>query len=344
MKIFTLIFTLIPCLVSAEETIPLPPISPKQQASIQKEKAKDLGIAKTNPIKETLPQIKNENFTLKRIELGVVKDSGELYLPLTSSLCLIMNEKDSQVCRIKEYANDKEAFLGLINGEIDLLVTNSLAVNNLQLLSDKIDKNRIRFMNYFFTESFLALVKKETMIENFTDLQDISFSISSQATGELLNIIRKDKGWNQVKDTFIKPQEGSKALCNNSVKLISFLTEILNQEVKDVTRACEVKVVKFSKEEIAKITKNLGLFHYTLPGGTYLGIPEPVETVAIKSIVVTTSDLRDEEARFFLKSLTDNLTDIKSLHLAFKDLTHENLFAEPLLQEHQILEEFKIKK
>ena len=329
-----------------EAVIPLPPISPKQEASIKKERSKI--SADPAPI-TTIKRINKERqkiLNIKRLILGVVQDGGDLYLPLTTSLCLTMNEVNSKACRVKQYQDNNNAVRGLINGEIDLLITNSLVVKDLMQemppFNDKIDKSRIRFVNYFFSEAFLAFSKKENSLQNLSDLQARPINSSSESLEKIIATIRKNKGWtSQVTDSHFTKKDQIISLCNGSIKVASFLAELLNQEVKDITKSCQVNVIKFSQEEITQMTKDMGFFPYRLPGGIYLGLPEATDTIAIKAVALTTSDLTDSQAKFFLDNLVTNLPSLQKLHVALGELTFDNTFANPLFTEHEAVKSFK---
>jgi TRAP-type uncharacterized transport system substrate-binding protein len=333
----------------AAEEIPLPPVSPKQEASVQREKAKlPPQIATEEPIAITSKTTQQTDQAIKRLVLGVVS-AGDLYLPLANSLCLNMNQANSKNCRLKEYQDNTQAVKGLIGGEVDILITNSLIVKvvmkEIPPFNNKIDKTRIRFLNYFFSEALLLFAKREDSLQYLNDLQTRSINFSSKSIEKIFNTIRTSKGWtNPVSDTFVSQKEQVLALCNNdSIKVASFLVEIFNQEVKNITRACQVNLIKFSREEINQITKEMGFFPYKVAGGLYLGLPEATETISTKALALTTSDLTDGQATFFLENLLKNLPALQKLDVALEEVTREVLFTGPLLQEHQAVAAIKDK-
>jgi TRAP-type uncharacterized transport system substrate-binding protein len=303
------------------EDIPLPPVSPKQEVSIQREKAKLPPKVETEAPIAITPQTRQKtDQAIKRLVLGVVA-AGDLYLPLANSLCLTMNQANSKNCRLKEYQDNTQAVKGLIAGEVDILITNSLIVKDVMKeippFNNKIDKTRIRFLNYFFSEALLLVAKKEDSLQYLNDLQARPINFSSKSIEKIFNTIRTSKGWTTpVSDTLIAQKEQVLGLCkNNSIKVASFLVETFNQEVKNITRACQINLIKFSQEEVNQLTKEMGFFPYKVAGGLYLGLPEATDTIATKALALTTSDLTDGQATFFLENLLKNLQPILLLPL-----------------------------
>ncbi len=89
--------------------------------------------------------------------------------------------------------------------------------------------------------------------------------------------------------------------------------------IKDLASSLPITVVAVPKE----IAEKLGapFQSATIPAGTYDGQTADVNTIAITNILVTRSDVSDDEAYQMTKQLFENLPDLVAAHKAAKAIS-----------------------
>ena len=339
-KTLFLIIALISNNICYGADILLPPVSLKQEQSVNKilDASKITQLQLTQQEKKKKPQAiqsivqKLDNIS---INLGVAIDEGDLYMPLASTICLFMNKENSRSCKIFKYNNGVEAFKGLLNGDVDVLLTNALlgqfVISGREPFNKNAEYNKIRFISSFFSEILTILVKKNSQIKTLDDLKTASINISPQYTKThiMMEYLMSIKNWQMqnfqsVLQVDLKSQMN--ALCSSNIQSMILIAEEGNQLVKDATRTCESVVINIPLEDINLLTKNLIYQPYTIKGGTYIGMPFDVETVAIQAVLLTTLDTTNAQITFTLNTIKKYLNEIQSFDPAFTNITLKTMF------------------
>lgn len=335
--------------ISFAETIPLPPsISLKQQQSVKKiidqtteQNQSSENTATKNPqiaIEEHIkPKVNKKAISGINIKLGVSNSDGDIYSPLASTICIFANEIDSEACRIVRYDNNIDALLGLLNGDIDVLITNSLlsryVVDGNEPFKNNMQHQKVRFVAAFSNEQFTIVARRDAKIKQLDDLKGASISISKPHTKtrlffeELMKVKQWQNGdFKQVIE--FSADDQIKAICNGDVQAIPIVGEEKNKYIKKVTRLCEVNVIGLSQEEMNLLSNDAQYVPDIIKGGEYIGVPRSINTISAKTIILTTSDVENDLIEFLMNSISKNLNNIKLLHFALANLTIEKMLNE----------------
>ena len=320
--------------VIAQEAIPLPPMPDlKQQESIDKIKSVQPEIKEELPVK---PQQKKENKALKKIpiKIGLSKTEDEIYLSLASTICIFINEKEDTACRIKQFNDPIEAMNGMLSGDVDIVMTNSLLGKYTSDGNLPFDKNmqvkKVRFIASFFDEKLAILANREADVRNLDDLKKISVNIGKNFTKQRMffNELIRLKQWNISdfsKSAELDNSEEVKAICDKSIDGLIIVGEDMNRYMKDATRLCEVESINLTSDELNLFNNDPGFLQAKISGGTYVGMPKDINTVATKAILLTTSDISSSQIENLLNIIKNNLQKVKLLHNSLKDLTLKSM-------------------
>ena len=174
-------------------------------------------------------------------------------------------------------------------------------------------------------------MKKNSQIKTLDDLKTASINISPQYTKThiMMEYLMSIKNWQMqnfqsVLQVDLKSQMN--ALCSSNIQSMILIAEEGNQLVKDATRTCESVVINIPLEDINLLTKNLIYQPYTIKGGTYIGMPFDVETVAIQAVLLTTLDTTNAQITFTLNTIKKYLNEIQSFDPAFTNITLKTMF------------------
>ena len=347
------VFTLYICLfqnaklVIAEEAIPLPPeLLMKQEQSVAKILKKSEDVKKDitpetkveqniAPQQSSIPKKTINRSIDKKINIGVNKNEGDIYLPLASTICIFINDAKSDGCRIKQYDTSVQAAQALLDGDVDLLITNALLGKNIVDSKEPFNKNmqnkKLRFVMSSFDETLFIVARKDTQIKKIDDLKHSSINLSkdNSKTRMFMNNLMQIKNFNLsdfTKTTELDIDESIDAICNGNIQVISVVAEKFNKYLKKVTRSCDVNIVRFSQDEIDLFKSDPQYVKEMLEGGLYVGMPTDIETVATKSLLLTTSDVPSDVIYLVVETIFKHLQAIQHLDYAFADITTTEMF------------------
>ena len=89
-----------------------------------------------------------------------------------------------------------------------------------------------------------------------------------------------------------------------------------------------VTLLSVTDEELAEFDGGTGLyFAITIPGGTYPGIDEDVQTIAQPNFLAVNSDVPEEDVYLFTKTMYENLGFLCNIHPATCDMSIDNAMA-----------------
>lgn len=325
-------------LAIAQDIIPLPPIlDSKQQDSINKIKSSQEEVKV-----EVAPQskAKKEHSAVKKIpiKIGLSKTEEDMYLSLVSTLCILINEQNDTSCRVKQFNNPIEAMNGMLSGDVDILMTNSLfakyTADGNQPFDDKnMQVKKLRFIGSFFDEKLAILANRDLNIQNLDDLKKASINIGKNFTKERMffDEILRIKNW-QVTDfkrsAELETSEELKAICDKTIDSVIIVGEDMNQYMKDITRFCEVGIIPITSDVLNLFKDDPRFLQAKIAGGMYVSISKDIDTVAIRAVLVTTSDVPSWQIEKLFNILKDNFNKIRLLHQSLKDLKIESILSE----------------
>lgn len=333
---------------SFSDDVTPPPLSPKQSVkqseSIQKiiDKESDEPSAPkmetVNEINQTTPikqqAVEKRKLSNIRVKIGVSKAEGDMYLPLASSLCIFMNEKKTNYCKIQQYQSSIQAAQALLNGDVDVLLTTALMGKRIADGKDGFDKNmqskKLRLVSSLFNELLSIVVRSDSNIRKLDDLSKSSINLAQPQSKTRLfmeNLIEL-KHWSITNFTEIELEAAGENLCQNSIKVMPVVGEKFNNHLKAVTRACEVNIVTMLHEDLELFKNDPQYLIDKIPGGTYVGIINDVDTIATKALLLTTSDIPDRIISFIIETMIRYVPEIRRLNSTFGEITPETMLTQ----------------
>jgi TRAP transporter TAXI family solute receptor len=344
--------------------IPLPPsISLKQKQSIDKvinstkaeeeQKKQEIYQKQEKVVENTktinivkAPHVSNN----MKITIGVNKNDGDMYLPLASTICIFINESESNSCNIKQYDSSIKSVEGLINGDVDFLITNAVLAKYVfdgkEPFNNNMQNKKLRFVSSIFNEVLAIVARSDARIKKLDDIKNTSINLSKSYTKTRLfmDSLFSLKNWTMndfKKVSELEMQDEISAICSGDIQVMTVVAQKFNQYLKDVTRSCEVNIVGLSKEEINQFTIEPQFVYEKIDGGTYIGMPIDIETIATKVLLLSTSDVSNDKVFFVIEKVIKHLKDMKNLHISFSQIkAHDFLSQGRVLPLHEGANEF----
>lgn len=301
--------------VVAENNLPLPQIGENKEREIDNK-------SKSSHHKQT-----NNNQSI-RIKIGVDPSENYLYLPLATTICIFLNDDDSKACRVTQYKTSRDAIKGMLDGDVDLVLTNSAIGDFIIKSSDSIG-NKIRFVASLFDEKAIFLTRKDLNAKQLSSFKGLSINMSKEGSVNriIMNYLIKKMHW-QLTDfkatNEFSDDEAVKGICKGTVDGILVVAEEMNKSLKEVTRVCELNMISFSQDEIESITQDIAYIPSKIIGGTYVGMPNDINTVAIRALLLSTSDVPSNKISYLISEISKHINEIKLLHYSLNNLSMED--------------------
>ncbi len=263
------------------------------------------------------------------IRIGVSSSENDLHLPLGSTICIFLNNTNSKNCRVVQYKSSFEAINSMLNGDVNIVLTDSVTSKFFLDKSNKIETKKIRFVSSLFDEKLVFITRKDLNIKQLSSLKGTSINISQKDS--LNRIIFDDliayMKW-QISDfktvSEFTNDEAIKGICKGIVDATLIVAEDMNKDLKDVTRLCELNIINLSQDEINTMTQNPAYIPTKIDGGTYVGMPNDINTAAGRAILLSTSQVSNEQIYFLISEISRHLKEIRLLHYSLNNLSMED--------------------
>lgn len=108
-----------------------------------------------------------------------------------------------------------------------------------------------------------------------------------------------------------------------------------HRAIKQIASNVEVKMLPLSEDTIVKVSGEMGVAPFTIPGNAYSWAPEDVPTVALGAALVVHEDMDEETAYNLTKALFNNYQKISEVHSAMKALSPDVMKSLKVIPYHE---------
>ena len=255
----------------------------------------------------------------KIIKIATGNPDGVYYQIGNSIKKMIEKDYPDLQIQIIETSGSVENARLLINKDVDIAFMQSdVAYNLYQQYSLSTNATiRIQGIAALYTELIQIIGRKELFIEELSDLNDEPVSIGSigsgtakNATDILLASNFKDKDINKKHYSF---SELADAFQNGDINA-AFVTAGLKFKPL-INIANDVNFIPINKETVIKLRDKYPYFvSVVIPASTYDGQSEPVSTVGVRALLVTSEKLDVDIVEEICSSIYTNLNELSKVH------------------------------
>lgn len=119
----------------------------------------------------------------------------------------------------------------------------------------------------------------------------------------------------------ISRSEQTLAFCHDRIQAMFFTVSHPNAAIRQVAELCNAVLVNLSDEVIDDIlAAKPYLASATIPKGTYPGMTDTIKTFGATVTVVTSADAPEDLVYSIVKAVFENLSDLKKMHPALRNL------------------------
>jgi len=185
---------------------------------------------------------------------------------------------------------------------------------------------KLRSVFSLYPETVLLMARVDAKIKTVTDLKGKIVNIGNEGSGQRLNAqeILKLYGLDEttdIKSKGLQQSEASRALVAGKIDAFFYTVGNPSAALEEPAAAIHTDLISINSQAIKSlVTEKPYYVMTTIPADTYKGISHVTETYAVKATVVASSDLSDQAVYDYVKTVFENLEELKGLHQAFKIL------------------------
>lgn len=175
-------------------------------------------------------------------------------------------------------------------------------------------------------EPFTIVARRESGVRRLQDLAGRRVNVGNPGSGQraTMDVVMQAMGWTLKVFSLandLPASQQSLALCHDRVDAMVYTVGHPNPSVGQAAGLCDSVIVEVKGPEIDKLVAENPFYAYTeVPGGIYVGNPQPVATFGVKATVVSSAGVDADTVYTVVKTVFENLEAFKKMHPAFGTL------------------------
>ena len=175
-------------------------------------------------------------------------------------------------------------------------------------------------------EPFTIVARRESGVRRLQDLAGRRVNVGNPGSGQraTMDVVMQAMGWTLKVFSLandLPASQQSLALCHDRVDAMVYTVGHPNPSVGQAAGLCDSVMVEVKGPEIDKLVAENPFYAYTeVPGGIYVGNPQPVATFGVKATVVSSAGVDADTVYTVVKTVFENLEAFKKMHPAFGTL------------------------
>ena len=182
-------------------------------------------------------------------------------------------------------------------------------------------------------ELFTIIARRDSGIESLDDLVGKRINIGNPGSSQrmMMEMVMEAKGWTRKSFRYVDELSRAEqllALCHNRVQAVVTVVSHPDERTAKALELCDARIVPVTGAEIDKlIADNRFLASSVVPKGVYAPVDQAIPTFGVMVTAVTSAELDDESAILVVKSVFENLDNMKRLHRALGHLLPDQMIA-----------------
>jgi TRAP transporter TAXI family solute receptor len=271
------------------------------------------------------------------VVIGTGRPDGA-YFPLGDSICRVFNlDLPARALRCAAYLSPGPvANIGALHaGRIDIGIVQSDvltdAIKGEGPFASQGPDSELRVLFTGQTEAFTIVARRELDIRAAAQLQGKRINLGSSGSGERASMNRVMAALGFAPTDFAAARElplaqQHDAFCARELDAIVYMVRHPNGLIDDVIRTCDGVLVEVSGPRIETLlTRHAEYLRAVITGNTYIGNPEAVATLGVRTAIITTTRLPENVAYEITKAVFENFDDFRRLHADFATLLPDEM-------------------
>ena len=246
----------------------------------------------------------------KNIRFGAA-DIGGMYYSFANTFTELANEEsEDHTFEVRTTAGSSANLRLLSDNYIELGIAQG------DLIADAYKKNsNLRAIAGLYTEACQLVVRADSGIKSLDDLSGRTVSIGADESGTELNAtkILEFSGLTSLVTTknlnYIK---AAKELKSGDIDAFFCTAGLTTTIIDELSRECDITLIPIDDNVIKKmLTYSDAYSRYTIPAGTYKGQDQDIDTIGIKSVLITSDSMSDEVVEHLTKMLFEKEKELQ---------------------------------
>ncbi len=175
-------------------------------------------------------------------------------------------------------------------------------------------------------ETVLLVTRADTGIGSVADLKGKSVNIGNPGSGQrgnaedVLRLYGIDKD-NDINAQGFQQGEASRALIDRKIDAFFYTVGNPAAAIEEPANSTDIMIVPIDSDAIRSFVGERPYYVMTtIQPGTYKGVDSPVDTYAVTATVVTGANVADDLVYDVVRTVFENLDELKNVHAAFRHL------------------------
>ncbi len=275
------------------------------------------------------------------ITIGTGGQTGVYYV-VGQSVCRLVNRGNSEHgirCNAPSTGGSVANINGIRAGELDMGVSQSDVQYQAYEGTGNFEGDRFEDLRAVFAihgEPLTLVARADSGIEHVSDLPGKRVNLGNPGSGQrnTMQVVMDAMGWDE--DTFamvseLEASEQAAALANNQIDAMVYVVGHPNGSIEEATTTTDARVIPVTGEAIDGLIEQYPYYAMTtIPGGTYRGNDDDVDTFGVAATFVTSAEVDDDVVYETVKAVFENFDRFKRLHPAFANLDPETMISSGL--------------
>jgi len=261
-----------------------------------------------------------------------------VYYPAGGAICRLINRdraKHGLRCSVESTGGSVANVNLLKSGEIEFGVAQSDVQYNATKGAGQFQKDGaigdVRAVFALHPEPFTVVARKEANITKFEDFKGKRFNVGNPGSGTLasMNELLAAMGW-KMSDfglaSELRPDEHGPALCDGKIDGFFYAVGHPSANIQDPTTICGARLISLTGPAIDTLLKERPYYAVAIiPGGMYPNNPQATTTYGVQATVISSAKVPADVVYTVVKTVFDNLDELKKLHPALANLKPEDM-------------------
>lgn len=182
----------------------------------------------------------------------------------------------------------------------------------------------LRAMAGLYLNYVQIVTLKDRNIKSVADLKGKRVGVGAPNSGVEVNarMVLAGHGitYDDIKADYLSYAEAIEQLKNNTIDAAFVTSGLPNSTVIDLSTTKDVEIVPIKKEDVDKMAQQYPFFvSAEIPAGLYKN-DQPIQTAAIRNILLVRSDLSDDQVYKLTKTFFDEMPTLKAAHNAANEI------------------------
>ena len=270
-----------------------------------------------------------------RLSFGAASPGGKFYV-MESGIAAFVTEKSDRLSLTAQTTGGSAENIRLIsNGEMDIGLANGSelywARNGKAYFEDDKAKN-INIVSFAWTNTFHAVVLKDSDIHTVYDFEGKKVGVGPQGSAAAIftETLFKALGlWDKLTPVYTPPGDQATALKDGNIDVFGYFSGIPMASVIDISATQDIRIIDMQEAgEASGFNDDNPFFSLvTIPGGTYKGQDEDVQTYANYTYIIADEKIPEDIVYEFMRTLfsEEGLSYMLAVHSSAEEMTIANI-------------------